>query len=79
MALRGMKLRAPGCDAASEGCPVYFPIQVQPGMRRPQIPWTLNRSYYGTPSEALQVTPGHEAAIPLLCLLQMAQTMRHAF
>ncbi len=30
-------------------------MQVQPGMSRPEIPWTLNRSYYGTPSEALQV------------------------
>ena len=51
---------------------------MQTGMRRPQIPWTLNRSYYGTPSEALQVTPGYVAAIPSLCLLQMAETMRHA-
>jgi len=26
-------------------------------MRRREIPWTLNRSYYGTPSEALQHLP----------------------
>ena len=30
-------------------------MQVEPGMSRPEIPWTLNRSYYGTPSEALEV------------------------
>ena len=33
-----------------------FITQVQPGMSRPEIPWTLNRSYYGTPSEALEVS-----------------------
>ena len=26
-------------------------------MRRAEVPWTLNRSYYGTPSEALQHLP----------------------
>ncbi len=49
---------------------MYLPIQMQPAMRRPQIPWTLNRSYYGTPSEALQVTPDPMAAFSMLCLLE---------
>ncbi|CAL5227833.1 g10862 [Coccomyxa viridis] len=43
-------------DSAAPGQPPV-PPKVEPGMSRPEIPWTLNRSYYGTPSEALEDLP----------------------